>query len=89
MDVVSRPKLKKYFAEGDLTKLLETIQNQAEFINVISKASICRDEKDNFLLDLCNDGKADYLLTGDEDLLTLKKYKKTTILKITDYLQKK
>ena len=56
---------------------------------VKSHTNICRDKKDNFLLALCEDGKADYLLTGDEDLLILKKYKKTTILKIADYLHKK
>ncbi len=31
----------------------------------------CRDKKDNFLLDLSVSGHADYLVTGDDDLLTL------------------
>ncbi len=88
LEVVSRPKLKKYFSEKDVIALLNNIQNHSDFIDVESHVTICRDEKDNFLLSLCADGKADYLITGDEDLLILKKFKKTTILKISEYLKK-
>jgi putative PIN family toxin of toxin-antitoxin system len=89
MDVVARPKLKKYFTSDDVNRILTSIQNHSDFIAVKSHIDVCRDKKDNFLLALCNDGKADYLLTGDEDLLVLKKHKKTVILKIADYLHKK
>lgn len=88
LEVVNRPKLKKYFSEKNIAQLLNGINNHAEFIEVNAHVDICRDKKDNFLLALCEDGKADYLITGDEDLLILKKFKKTTILKITDYLEK-
>jgi uncharacterized protein len=48
--------------------------------------AVCRDEKDNFLLSLAFDGNADFLITGDQDLLELKKYKRTRIMTITDFL---
>jgi len=88
LGVVSRPKIKKYFSDKDLTKLLESIHEHADFVLVTSEINICRGKKDSFLLALCEDGKADYLLTGDEDLLVLKKFKRTSILKIADYLRK-
>ena len=88
LEVVGRPKLKKYFSDKDLGRLIDSINDHANFINVTAQVEICRDEKDNFLLALCEDGKADYLITGDEDLLVLKKFKRTTILKIADYLRK-
>jgi len=88
LEVVNRPKFKKYFSDKDLGNLLNSINLHADFIEVTVHVDICRDKKDNFLLALCEDGKADYLITGDEDLLILKKFKKTTILKITDYLKK-
>jgi len=86
--VIHRPKLKKYFSEKDITKLLDGIQDHADFIEVTSHVNICRDKKDNFLLALCVDGKADYLITGDSDLLVIEKFKKTIIIKITDFLKK-
>ena len=61
-------------------------RGKAEFIEVTSVVDICRDEKDNFLLVLAKDGKASHLITGDKDLLILKKIDKTRILNIADYL---
>lgn len=37
------------------------------------KLDICRDPKDNFLLELAETAKADYLITRDKDLLSLPK----------------
>lgn len=85
--VVSRPKFKKYFSDQDVANLLEELHIYADYIEVKSHVNICRDNKDNFLLAICADGKADFLVTGDEDLLVLKKFKKTSILKIADYLR--
>lgn len=87
LQVISRPKFRKYFSDKDVANLLEDIHNYADFIDVHSHVNVCRDKKDNFLLALCTDGKADFLITGDEDLLVLKKFKKTSILKISDYLR--
>lgn len=89
LDVTSRPKLKKYFSSTDVDNLLNTIHNCGEFVNVTSHTTVCSDPKDNFLLSLCEEAKADYLLTGDDDLLVLKKHKKTVIMKLTAYLEKK
>jgi len=45
-----------------------------------------RDAKDNFLLELSEAGNADYLVTRDEDLLILKKWKNTEIIKPENFL---
>jgi predicted nucleic acid-binding protein len=37
------------------------------------------------LLALAVDGKANFLLTGDNDLLVLKKYQETIIITISDF----
>lgn len=49
-------------------------------VDVSTAITDCRDTKDNFLLSLVVDSKSDYLVTGDTDLLKLKKIKKTKIL---------
>jgi putative PIN family toxin of toxin-antitoxin system len=84
-EVINRPKLKKYFKQKDLEVILELIQNYGELIEVKSKIEICRDYKDNFLLSLAVDGKANYLISGDADLLVLKKIKKTKIISIKEF----
>jgi putative PIN family toxin of toxin-antitoxin system len=58
--VCRRPKLRKYFNSSELSELLEVIDEYSEFIQVESKIDLCRDPKDNFLLALGIDGKADF-----------------------------
>ncbi len=86
--VAQRPKFKKYFSQSDLEDLLTTMRTKAEFVTVSSSFAICRDPKDNFLLSLAKDGKATHLLTGDNDLLVMKKVGKTKILTIAEYFSK-
>ena len=84
LTVVARPKFLKYFAEEDINELMKIIENFSLLIQVSSDVDYCRDEKDNFLLNLAIDGKADYLVTGDQDLLELKKLGKTKIITIEE-----
>ncbi|MCX6048106.1 MAG: putative toxin-antitoxin system toxin component, PIN family [Chloroflexi bacterium] len=46
----------------------------------------CRDPKDDKFLDLAVSGKADYLISGDNDLLTLKTFQNVLIVTVNDYL---
>jgi len=85
LEVIRRPKLSIFFSEEDLNHLLEIIELKAEFISVTSLVDICRDSNDNFLLALAKDGDVDYLITGDKDLLIIKKFDKTDIITIADY----
>jgi len=83
--VVNRKKFKKYFSEEDIDELSEKMKTVAKIIQTTSIQTQCRDPKDNFLLELAIDGKADYLITGDSDLLELKTVKKTKIVTIRDF----
>ena len=83
---INKPKLKKYFQENALTEMLAVFEPYSELISVTSIIQICRDPRDNFLLELAKDGMADFLLTGDKDLLEIKNIGKTAIVKIVDFL---
>lgn len=87
--VAQKQKFKKYFSPEDLQELLLKISERADFIKVHSKVALCRDPKDDFLLALAKDGNADYLITGDKDLLDLKEFGRTKIISIAEYLSKK
>lgn len=89
LEVASRPKLRRFFSSSDIEEFLETIDEYASFVKVHTKVEVCRDPKDNFLLSLSVDGKADFLLTGDKDLLGISKFRRTKIITISDFLQDK
>jgi len=82
--VAERPKLRKYFSKSDLEALIQIIDKFGTLIEVTSEINLCRDKKDNFLLNLAADSKADYLVTGDKDLLDIGKINKTQILTISE-----
>ena len=85
LEVIERPKLQKFFKSEDKKTVLDIIERYADFVVVTSKVEVCRDAKDNFLLSLAKDAKADFLITGDKDLLVIKRFENTEIVTIAEY----
>jgi uncharacterized protein len=85
-DTVQKPKLKKFFSPDAMEEMLYAFEDYIVWVEVSSKVAVCRDPKDDFLLSLAADGKADFLLTGDKDLLSIKKFRKTKIQSISSFL---
>lgn len=86
-NTMQKAKLKKYFAANALDEMLENLGSYIDLVDVRSVVTVCRDPNDNFLLALSKDGKADYLVTGDKDLLELKKFGRAQIVTITKFLE--
>ncbi|MEO7315774.1 MAG: putative toxin-antitoxin system toxin component, PIN family [Ginsengibacter sp.] len=82
---IQKPKLKKIFGKEALEEMLSRFDPFIELIEVKSTIDVCRDPNDNFLLELSKDGRADFLLTGDKDLLDLRKFDKTKITTISSF----
>ncbi len=78
--VTTREKLKKYFPKNSVKELIDLLEIIALNIDIKPKHSICRDPKDNFLLDLIDYSKADFLVTDDSDLLAHNPFKSAQIL---------
>lgn len=77
--------LKKKFATSphEMSEALTILSAAAQDIlgQSDSIAPICRDPDDNLILACARDAVADYIVTGDEDLLVLKNYEGISILK--------
>lgn len=85
VEVARRPKFRKFFSPEDISTLLDQVSDFGELIFVQSEVTICRDPKDNFLLALARDGRADYLITGDHDLLVIGSFEETLILTFSEF----
>jgi uncharacterized protein len=86
--VTRREKIKKYFKKNDVEELLELLNIIAIKVETKPTHFINRDPKDNFLLDLIDFSKADYLITGDKDLLEHNPFKSAQILTPTEFEDK-
>ena len=82
--VLARPKFENYITKEQSETLLALIRRRSIFIDVTSQIILSRDSKDDYLLSLSHDGQADYLITGDVDLLVLEKFEQ----KLPDYYTK-
>ena len=82
-----------HYSKFALTKeeidyLLKQVLPHAEIIKVIYKFNkeICRDKDDQKFLELAVSAKADYIVSGDRDLLSLKEINKIKILSPREFL---
>jgi len=60
--------------DNQIHKLQENLSRFLSFcqkVSVTENVAICRDRKDNQYLSLCKQVKADFLITGDKDLLII------------------
>lgn len=91
-------KLKKFYHVPNLIvtslwqnkrkEFLEILAETAEFINITEQVNECRDPKDNKYLELAVSGKAECIVTGDEDLLVLHTFRQIDILTVQNFLDK-
>lgn len=85
IEVLNRPKFKKYFSESAIKDLVTLLSEKVELIDITSHFDDCRDAKDNFLLGLAVSGHANYLVTGDVDLLILNPFHGVEIISYQDF----
>jgi uncharacterized protein len=81
-----KPKLQRYFQKDKVDSLIIFLREIGEVIDSQSIVSACRDPKDNYLLALAKDSDADFLITGDRDLLVLEMFDRTKIVTYQDFL---
>lgn len=83
--VLRRPKFRKHFSGDDIEEVLSLISKTAVIVEIHHTIKDCRDEKDNFILETAIVGKADYIVTGDKDLLVLNPYRGKQIIGFREF----
>jgi uncharacterized protein len=84
-EVAQRPKIQKYTTPEKVESLLLLLKDRLDWVTFHSDLHICRDEADNYLLAIAIDNEAQYLITGDKDLLVLHPLGKLQILTLSDF----
>jgi putative PIN family toxin of toxin-antitoxin system len=87
-EVCSRPHLwKKYnLDKEELEATIQIMASRGILVHVITEVDVCRDPDDNVILSLALDGKADYIVSGDKDLLDLSPFQDIPIIKPAEFL---
>lgn len=88
LNVAKRPKISKYIKSVKLTEIVEKFNDYGLLIETTSSIEKCRDPNDDFLLELAIDGKANYLITGDKDLLILEQIDNCQIITLLEWKER-
>lgn len=84
-DVIGRPKFRKIISETHVLRFQSLALSKLKETTITTTIELSRDPKDNYLLAMAVDANADYLVTGDDDLLVLSEIGKTKIVKMSEF----
>ena len=87
VNVLGRKKFDKYLTQDERMRFLTGFLTNAEIVDIIETVSICRDPKDNMLLELAVAGEANFLITGDTDLLVLHPFREVQIMTPREFFE--
>ena len=85
-ETLFRPRFDEYISVKERELFLAQLGQSAEFVPIIQRVRECRDPKDDQILDVALNGRADVIVTGDEDLLALHPWRGIAIVTPREYL---
>ena len=75
------------FTEQQKSKFLEIIFHTVNVIHTQTQLNITADKDDNMILECAVESKAEYIITGDDDLLRIKEFKGIKIVTTDKFLK--
>jgi putative PIN family toxin of toxin-antitoxin system len=85
--VLTRPQWRRVVDSEDYRQLRAVIDTAATIIEPAERIDACRDPEDNAVLECAVEGRADAIITGDADLLSLHPFRGVDILRPTEFLR--
>lgn len=84
--VLLRPKFK--MTRGDIINIISALIESVENIRITSNFQVVsRDPDDNIIINTAHDGNADYIVSGDKDVMNLKSFHKIKIVSVNEMLK--
>lgn len=81
------PKIRKLVSGSEIESLIDAIKILGILIIPTKTVGICRDKKDNKFLEVCSESVSEFLISGDDDLLSLGEFEDTKIVSPSEYLK--
>lgn len=87
LDVTNDPQIRKYVSDGDTIAFLRAVGSIASVAKVRSKFKVVKeDPDDDVVLRTARDGGAEYIVSGDKHLLSLKEFRGIKIMTVRQML---
>ena len=85
--ILTRIQSKGYIKQDEALLLIHAYKEIVEWVPIIERVQACRDPKDDKFLELAVNGKAEYIITGDKDLLVLHPFNNIKILSTKAFIE--
>jgi uncharacterized protein len=86
-EVLGRERFNRYVTSEKREEFLEALIERAVLIDVTESVQACRDPKDDKVLELALNGKAQYIISGDRDLLVLNPFRNVIVITADEFLK--
>jgi putative PIN family toxin of toxin-antitoxin system len=85
--IIYHPKFDRYLTDEQRADFITALVEATALVEIKDTITVCRDPKDNMILELAVSGKAEVIVTGDSDLLVLNPFEQISILSPKDFLE--
>jgi len=85
-DVLGRAKFDRYVSREERDELVEGLVRESRLVEITESVRECRDPSDDQILEVAVNGDAEYLVTGDADLLSMDPFRGVRIVTPAEFL---
>ncbi len=85
-DVLGRDKFAPYVSVEERDELIESLVRESRTIEISEFVRECRDPNDDQILEVAVNGRAEYIVTGDADLLSMDPFRGIRIVTPAEFL---
>jgi putative PIN family toxin of toxin-antitoxin system len=86
-EVLRRPKFDRYVARAIREQFLTALPEFATQVAIAEPIAACRDPQDDEFLEAAVNGRPDFLVTGDRDLLAMRTFRSVAIVSPSRHLR--
>lgn len=86
-EVLGRERFNRYLTSEEREEFLEALVERAVLVEITETVQECRDPKDDKILELALNGEAQYIISGDRDLLILHPFRDVLVMTAEAFLR--
>jgi putative PIN family toxin of toxin-antitoxin system len=86
-EVLGRERFNRYLTTEEREEFLEALIERAVLVEITENVQECRDPKDDKVLELALNGEAQYIISGDRDLLVLHPFRDVLVITADEFLK--
>ena len=88
-DVLARPKFDPYVSIEERQQFLLLLGRIVEMVPILHRIRACRDPRDDKFLEVAVNGEADFLISGDRDLVDLHPFRGIPIVTPAEFVARR